>query len=119
MKEGGTGESTARDPNNMGTTAPVSAFNMPQIFQVSWTYELPFGRHRQFGSNINATQDAFFGGWQLNGIYRWDDGLPISLGLCGGCSISLPTYGNQNPDLTGTAIQVASNYSSKNLAVLR
>ncbi len=62
-------------------------------------YQLPFGRGRKFGRNVNQLTDAFLGGWQINGIYRVDDGLPIQLGLCGGCSVNLPTYGNQYPDL--------------------
>jgi hypothetical protein len=37
-------------------------------FTVSYTYELPFGRGRMFGSNMNAAQDAVAGGWQLGGI---------------------------------------------------
>jgi len=28
-----------------------------------------------------------------------DNGLPIQLALCGGCSLNLPTYGNQYPNL--------------------
>ena len=35
----------------------------------------------------------------MNGIYRVDNGLPVQLFLCGGCGTSLPTYGNQYPDL--------------------
>ena len=62
-------------------------------------YQLPFGRHRKYGANVNDWLDAAFGGWQINGIYRVDDGLPIQLALCGGCSVNLPTYGNQFPDL--------------------
>ncbi|MGA2435586.1 MAG: hypothetical protein ABSG25_09905, partial [Bryobacteraceae bacterium] len=109
---GVTGESTARDPNNMKIDRSVSAFNIPQIFQFSWTYELPFGRHRKFGANVNAIVDGFVGGWQFNGIYRWDDGLPISLGLASYLNVNLPTYGGQAPNLTGAPIQVNPNYAS-------
>ncbi len=35
-----------------------------------------------------------------------DDGLPIQLFLCGGCGTSLPTYGNQYPNLLAP-LQVA------------
>jgi hypothetical protein len=48
---------------------------------------------------MNEFAEALLGGWQVNGIYRVDNGLPIQLGLCGGCSLSLPTYGTQYPDL--------------------
>ena len=37
-------------------------------FVASYTYQLPFGRGRMFGSNINRTLDAVAGGWQTAGI---------------------------------------------------
>ncbi len=94
-----TAESNARDPNNLRLDRSLSAFSIPQIAQLSFVYQLPFGHHRQYGANVNNWLDAAFGGWQINGIYRVDDGLPIQLDLCGGCSVNLPTYGNQFPDL--------------------
>jgi hypothetical protein len=94
-----TSQPNARDPNNLRLDRSLSAFSIPQIAQLSLVYELPFGRHRKFGSSVNGIVNAFAGGWQVNGIYRVDSGLPIQLGLCGGCGVSLPTYGNQYPDL--------------------
>jgi hypothetical protein len=94
-----TSQPNARDPNNLRLDRSLSAFSIPQIAQLSLVYELPFGRHRKFGSSVNGIVNALAGGWQVNGIYRVDNGLPIQLGLCGGCGVSLPTYGNQYPDL--------------------
>ena len=101
-----TSESSARDPNNLRLDRSLSAFSIPQIAQLSFVYQLPFGRQRKYGANFNGWADALLGGWQVNGIYRVDNGLPIQLFLCGGCSISLPTYGNQYPDLLAP-LQVA------------
>ncbi|HTA44950.1 MAG TPA: TonB-dependent receptor, partial [Bryobacteraceae bacterium] len=92
-------ETNARDPNNLRLDRSLSAFSIPQIAQLSFLYQLPFGHGRKFGANSGALLDAVLGGWQLNGIYRVDNGLPIQLGLCGGCSVNLPTYGYQNPNL--------------------
>jgi hypothetical protein len=92
-------EANARDPNNLELDRSLSAFSIPQIAQLSFVYQLPFGRHRKYGTNFNGLGDALLGGWQMNGIYRVDNGLPIQLGLCGGCSVNLPTYGNQDPNL--------------------
>ena len=88
-----TSESMARDPNNLRLDRSLSAFSIPQIAQFSFLYQLPFGKH------LTGWPGALARGWQLNGIYRIDDGLPVQLFLCGGCSISLPTYGNQYPNL--------------------
>ncbi len=99
-------EADARDPNNLKLDRSLSAFSIPQIAQISFVYELPFGRRRRFGATLSRWADAFLGGWQANGIYRVDNGLPVQLGLCGGCSVNLPTYGNQYPDLLAP-LQVA------------
>ncbi len=101
-----TSQPNARDPNNLQLDRSLSAFSIPQIAQLSFIYELPFGHHKKYGANVSGILDAFVGGWQVNGIYRVDDGLPIQLALCGGCSVSLPTYGNQYPDLL-SPLQVA------------
>ena len=37
-------------------------------FVASYTYELPFGRGRMFGSNVNRAVDLIAGGWQTAGI---------------------------------------------------
>jgi hypothetical protein len=94
-----TSQPNARDPNNLRLDRSLSAFSIPQIAQLSFIYELPFGHNRRFGGNLRGIADAIIGGWQVNGIYRADNGLPIQLALCGGCGVNLPTYGNQYPDL--------------------
>jgi Carboxypeptidase regulatory-like domain/TonB dependent receptor len=37
-------------------------------FVASYTYELPFGRGKPYGANMNAFEDAVGGGWQVAGI---------------------------------------------------
>ena len=103
-----TSQPNARDPNNLRLDRSLSAFSIPQIAQLSLIYELPFGHRRRYGSDVNGIVNAIAGGWQVNGIYRVDNGLPIQLGLCGGCSLSLPTYGNQYPDLLAP-LRIAGN----------
>jgi hypothetical protein len=95
-----TAESSARDPNNLRLDRSLSVFSIPQIAQFSFLYQLPFGKH------LTGWTGALARGWQVNGIYRIDDGLPVQLFLCGGCSVNLPTYGNQYPDLLAP-LQVA------------
>jgi len=86
-------------PNNLRLDRSLSSFSIPQIVQLSWLYQLPFGHGRRFGSGLSGLAEAVAGGWQVNGIYRVDNGLPVQLSLCSGCGLSLPTYGNQYPDL--------------------
>jgi hypothetical protein len=37
-------------------------------------YELPVGRGRRFGSNMNRFVDGVVGGWQLSSIFLWQSG---------------------------------------------
>jgi hypothetical protein len=97
---GAVSQPIARDPNHLRLDRSVSAFNIPQVFQLSFVYQLPFGTGQIFGSSARAISKALLGGWQINGIYRIDNGLPVQLFLCSGCSVNIPTYGSQYPDLT-------------------
>ncbi len=85
-----------QDPNNLHLERSLSQFDISQIVQFSWVYQLPVGKNKAFGANWNGFVDAIFGGWQLNGIYRWDTGLPLILYLNGGTN--LPMFGNQRPN---------------------
>lgn len=73
----------------------LSQFDISQVFQFSYVYEIPIGRGRRFGRNMNPVLNAFIGGWQTNGIWRFDTGQPIIVTLNGGTSI--PTWGPQRP----------------------
>jgi Carboxypeptidase regulatory-like domain/TonB dependent receptor len=46
---------------------------------VSGTYDLPFGRGREFGANMNRAEDAFLGGWSVNFIYSYQSGQPFTI----------------------------------------
>ena len=35
---------------------------------ISYTYELPFGRGKAWGSSMNSFENAVVGGWQVGGI---------------------------------------------------
>ncbi len=88
---------SVQDPNNLKLERSLSQFDISQIVQFTWVYELPFGKGRMFGGNWNKFVDTVFGGWQVNGIYRWDTGLPLLMNLNGGTNI--PEFGSQRPNL--------------------
>ncbi|MEW5979757.1 MAG: TonB-dependent receptor [Acidobacteriota bacterium] len=89
-----------QDPNRRYLERSLSQFDISQVLQFSYVYELPVGRGKAFGTNWNPWLNGIIGGWKTNGIWRFSSGQPIALGLQGGQS--LPTYGPQRPDLTGT-----------------
>jgi len=88
------------DPNNLKLARSVSQYNIPQVFQFSYDYQLPFGRGKRFGTGMNRVLDAIVGGWQTTGIWRVDDGQPMIWALSAS-NPGMPGYG-QAPDLVGT-----------------
>ena len=56
------------------------AYDVTQRVVVTGIYELPFGRGKQFGSQMAPALDKVLGGWQLNGIFQIQSGFPFSIG---------------------------------------
>jgi hypothetical protein len=48
--------------------------------KVNWLYELPFGRARRYGGNVNGFVDRLIGGWEFDGGGRVQSGLILSFG---------------------------------------
>jgi hypothetical protein len=91
------GFSANADPNNRKLMRSLSEWDISQVFQIAYVYQFPFGHGKHWGAGWNAVVDGLLGGWQTNGIWRFDTGQPVHLGLSGGQSPI--TYGGQQPDL--------------------
>jgi hypothetical protein len=52
--------------------------NLTNVFNGFVTYDLPFGRGRQFGSNVPRAVDLVAGGWQVNSILQMHGGFPFT-----------------------------------------
>ncbi len=57
----------------------TSRLDYPHVFSYETIYELPFGRGRQFGSDIPRALDFLIGGLQLNAIFRAQSGNPFDV----------------------------------------
>lgn len=57
----------------------VSDFDATHQFNANWVADLPFGRGRAIGHDMNRGLDAVVGGWQLSGLFRLTSGFPISV----------------------------------------
>ena len=88
-----------QDPNKPWLERSLSTFDIPHVFQASYTYDLPFGRNRALLGNMPRWAEAVIGGWKTNGIWRIADGRPLSFTLADGNAI--PTYGAMRPNLSG------------------
>jgi len=102
------GRTSLQDPNKRFLERSLSEFDIPQVLQFSYVYELPVGRGKRLGAKWNPWLSGVIGNWKTTGIWRFSSGQPISLGLSN--SQSLPTYGGQRPNLVG---QLTINDRSK------
>jgi hypothetical protein len=55
-----------------------SDFDVDHRFVASYIYQLPFGRGKRFGGQVNRLVDEAIGGWQLSGITTFQTGFPFS-----------------------------------------
>jgi hypothetical protein len=55
----------------------------------SWVYELPFGHGRKFMASASPIVEAVLGGWQMDGIWTWRTGLPLTImsPACSACQM--------------------------------
>jgi len=58
----------------------VGTDDRPNRFTVAAVYQLPLGRKRAIGKDMNRFLDYVAGGWQVNGTYEWQSGQPILFG---------------------------------------
>jgi len=89
-----------QDPNKPWLERSLSTFDIPHVVQLSYTYDLPFGRNRALLGNMPRWAEAAIGGWKTNGIWRIADGRPLTFTLADGNAI--PTYGAVRPNISGT-----------------
>jgi Carboxypeptidase regulatory-like domain len=88
-----------QDPNKPWLERSLSTFDTPSVLKFSYSYDLPFGRGKAFGSDMPRVLDAVVGGWTTNGIWTISDGRPLTLTTY---AIPIPTYGTVRPNAIGT-----------------
>jgi len=76
-----TGRNVTQDARNLQTDRGNSDFDARHRLAISYVYELPFGRGKNFGKNWNPTLNAVLGGWELSGIGTFQSGQPIFVQL--------------------------------------
>ncbi len=69
---------TWNDPNILRRNRARAGFDTPQIFQLAYVYELPFGKGKSMASNGGVAQ-AVLSGWQTSGIFSAISGQPFSV----------------------------------------
>lgn len=68
------------NPADPMPTEVVAALDRTIAQRASAIWELPFGRGRKWGGNMNRALDFVAGGWQLNGLMQKQSGQPMEFG---------------------------------------
>jgi hypothetical protein len=69
----------------------MSDFDVNHRFVASMVYQLPVGRGKRYGGDMNRAVDAVVGGWQITTITTFQRGFPFSI-LCNNASGLLLTF---------------------------
>ena len=69
---------TPQNINNFKADKGIGAYDQPFNNTTSFVWELPVGRGRWLGGEMNKIVDGFIGGWTLNGINTATSGAPIN-----------------------------------------
>jgi Carboxypeptidase regulatory-like domain len=101
------------------------------------TYDIPFGRGRAFGRDMNKVVNALIGDWQINSIVTVHSGFPFTIGAndnsgtnsfgpLASCSGSPVVYGSRDSALGGyqwwsqsTFYQPASGFGNCGIGIVR
>jgi hypothetical protein len=90
-----------RAPSDFDTTHQLNA---------NWVWDMPYGRGRHWGSSSNGLMNGIFGGWGLNGLYRWTSGFPFSVEAGTGWSTNFELQGSSV--LTGPKLKTGVFFDS-------
>jgi hypothetical protein len=74
------GQYYQQDAYNMGAEWGPSGFDIRQALSVDGEYDLPFGRGRRFGGNMNRIFDEAVGGWKVSGSNVSYTAFPVTAG---------------------------------------
>jgi hypothetical protein len=82
---------------NLAAEKSVDGSDTPHSLVANYIYQLPIGRGKALGNQMNRLTDAVVGGWEVSQIATFKSGLPLSVS---GSDIS--SYGgNPRPDVVG------------------
>jgi hypothetical protein len=91
----------------------VSDFDIRHVVNANFLFQAPIGKGRKFFSDMNSIADAFLGGWQLTGVYRWNSGLPLSVPF--DAAQWATNWNAQSNGTRITNIQASVNRTTRNL----
>jgi len=100
-----------QDLNNLRAEKSVSANDVPHRLAFAAIYELPVGRGRELGRNMNRILNGAIGGWQVNSFVTFQSGNPLVFADSNQTLADSGGRGAQRPNIDGKACSGADIYS--------
>src|SRR5207302_1593435 len=69
------------DPSNWGSGYSSASWDIRHSFTSAFNYDVPFGRGKKYGANMNRAVDIIAGNWHLNGLVSLRTG--VAYGIAG------------------------------------
>jgi hypothetical protein len=91
--------------DNLKTEKSISANDAPHRFVLATIVDVPVGRNRWIGRDMNRILDGIVGGWSISSFLTFQSGTPISL-VMGSARLA---DGNQRPNVV--CPQLSSGFS--------
>jgi len=90
-----------QNPADLRAERGLAEFDIKHRFVMSYVWEIPFGRHRQFGNGANKAIDLLLGNWNVTGIHTFQSGLGLTAVQTGGNVLDLGGERRGRPNLIG------------------
>ena len=104
------GTTSFQNPLDYKLERALSQNDVPHRFVATADWQVPFGRGRAYGANVNRIVDSVIGGWELSGFFTLQSGFPIQVSQSGGTLWN----GTQRPNLLGDPASSGSIYDRLN-----
>ncbi len=100
---------------NFNESYTTASWDIRHNFTTVFNYEIPFGRGKQYGANLNRAVQSLLGNWQVNGVLSLRTGQPFTLRSTG-CKVVAEDSNACGPQLaSGSPNQAPSGGRSPNL----
>jgi len=111
--EGLGGATTYLDPRNPMLDWGPSNFNITQRVSGNFSWEVPVGKGKTYGSDLKGIEEALLGGWQVNSIISAQTGFPftplVGFNQSGNGDTRNPDRVSLNPNFSGSIIEGSPN----------
>jgi hypothetical protein len=101
--------------NNLRSERSLDAFDVPQRLVLASVLDMPFGRGKKYGSNLNGVANKLVSGWGIDTIITFQRGFPIIIGGCPGplSNSGIPNAGCARPDRTAPSHQTSGSVNQR------